>query len=368
MNKHILASLMLTGACTMAGQAQAYTTWTCLGEKEKWSNTTQTMRGASNSFPSGSWRDSLSTAIDRVNQNPSPLRWNKSWGDTSVGVDNGQNEAWFTSDQNLLDGAPARAFIQWDCIDYWIFGKDVEFTEADIIFDNGWNYTTSMSKSNLNAYAGSSRPFQTTAIHEMGHASGLAHTNNTYNIMGQDWDHITANGSTARSYLGEDAAHGLVYLYGTTGSSAEDLAVTHFKRTGASGEYSSHSKTRVTNSSGGSLSTVSINGETGYRVNKGQSVRLELTYENNGKTQQTSADVRYYVSTNDYISTYDTQIGSHTYNLGRNTVYTTNKTLTIPSNLNSGQNYWIGAVIDADGSLSEMTESNNATYLPIRIN
>ncbi len=368
MKSKIFAGLLLAGACTMATQANAYTTWTCLGEKEKWSNPTQTMRGAINSFPAGAWRNSLSAAIDRVNQNPSKFRYTKSWNDTSVGVDNGQNEAWFTSNQTLLAGAPARAFIQWDCIDYWIFGKDVEITEADVIFDNQVAYTTSTSKTSLWPYGGSFRPFQTTAIHELGHGAGLAHTNNTYNIMGQDWDHITANGSTARAYLGEDAANGLVYLYGYSSSNLQDLALTHFKRTGASGEYSAHGKTRLTNSWGGSLSSFTSGGETVYRVNKGQTVRLELTYENNGKSQQTSADVRYYISTNNYISTWDTHIASSTYNLGRNTVYTTTRTLTIPSNLNSGQNYWIGAVIDADGSLSEMTEANNATYLPIRVN
>ena len=217
-------------------QANAYNTWTCLGEKLKWSSNSVTMRYSSVSFPSGSWRSSLDTAIDHLNENPSPFNYSKSYGDTSVAIDNGQSEAWFTSSQSILNGAPAVAYTQYDCIDYWIFGKDVELTEADVIFDNGVSYTTSMSKSNLSAYAGTLRPFQTTAIHELGHGAGLAHTNNTYNIMGDDWDHITANGSTARSYLGEDAANGLVYLYGTTGSSAEDLAVTHFKRTGASGE------------------------------------------------------------------------------------------------------------------------------------
>ena len=30
----------------------------------------------------------------------------------------------------LLGGAPARAFVQMDCVDYWIFGTDVEITEA----------------------------------------------------------------------------------------------------------------------------------------------------------------------------------------------------------------------------------------------
>jgi hypothetical protein len=225
-----------------------------------------------------------------------------------------------------------------------------------------------MTRTNLWNYGGSFRPFQTTAIHELGHALGLAHTNNTYNIMGTDWTHIHANGTTARSYLGEDAANGVVYLYGTSGSTLEDLGVTHWKYLGTSGEYSTHQKTRVTNSSGGALPTFTVSGETGYYVSKGQVVRLELTYENNGKTTQSSSDVRFYVSTNNTISTSDTLLGSTTFSLGRNTVMTTSNSLTIPSSLTSGVTYYLGAVIDADGSLGEMTEGNNATYLPIRIN
>jgi CARDB/Matrixin len=367
MNKQYIkvAGLLLAGVAT---QAHAYTTWECLGEKLDWTSASQTMRYSSVSFPSGSWRTALDTAIDRVNQNPSTFRFNKSYGDTSIGIDNGQNEAWFSSDPGVLSGAPAITYTQWDCIDYWIFGKDVELTEADVIFDVHEAYTTSMTRGNLWEYGGPYRPFQTTAIHELGHASGLGHTNNTYNIMGTDWQHVNVNGTTVRSYLGEDAANALVYLYGTTSASTEDLGVTHWKYRGTSGEYSTHQKTKVYTNTGGSLSTFTVNGETGYKVSKGQIVRFELTYENNGKSYQSSADVRYYVSTNDLISTGDTQIGSTTFTLARDVVYTTYVTLTIPTTLTSGVTYHLGAIIDADGSLAEMTEANNATYLPIRIN
>lgn len=367
MKVQIIKTMALAAICVLTHQASAYSTWSCLGEKMKWSSNSVTMRLASNSFSNSSWRSSMTTAISRVNQNPSRFRFSSSYPDSSVAVDNGQSEAWFTSNQSLLGGAPARAFVQMDCIDYWIFGTDVEITEADVIFDNQRPYTTTMSKTSLWPYGGGSRPFQTTAIHELGHGAGLAHTNNTYNIMGQDWTHITANGATARSYLGEDAAHGLVYLYGTTGSSAEDFAVTHFKRVGASGQYSTHDKTVLRTSSGGALSSFTSGGERVYRVNRGQTIRLELTYENNGKTRRTE-DLGFYVSTNNYISTYDRLIGTRSLDLGRNTVYTTWHYVTIPTNLTRGANYWLGAIIDRNGSLSEMTEANNATYVPIRIN
>ncbi len=361
-----IAALTLTAAC--ASQASAYTVWTCNGEKAKWDSNTVNMRYSAVSFPSGGLRNSLNAAMNRVNDNPSNFRYSRTYGDTSVALGNGQNEAWFSNSASILGGAPAVAYVYRDCVDYWIFGLDNEIVEADVIFDAGVNYTTSMSTSNLWSHSsGGARPFQTTAIHELGHGAGLKHTANTYSIMGQDWTHIHANNTTARSYLGEDAANGLVYLYGTKSNAGQDLSVTHFKRTGSSGGYSSHGKTRLTTSGGGSLSTVTISGETGYRVSKGQTIRAEFSYENNGRSTQTQ-DARFVVSTNKYITTYDTTLKTSNKAVDRYTVYTTSDSITICSNLNSGQNDWIGVIFDANGSLSETTEANNATYLPIRIN
>lgn len=367
--KHMLLKFIAFAACaTLSIHAHAYTTWECLGQKEKWAAETTTMRLGNVSFAPGAWRDAMTTAINRWNQNPSEFRFGVSYNDASVSLDNGQSEAWFSDDAGLLDGAPAVTFIQWDCIDYWIFGTDVEITEADIVFDVAESYTTSTSKSNLWGYGGSYRPFQTTAMHELGHALGLAHTNNTYNMMGQDWTHTHANGSTTRAYSGEDANNGAVYLYGSYTGTLEDLAVTHWKYSGASGEYSTHVRTRVLDSAGNPLPSYNDAGELRYYVSRGQTVRLELTYENNGKTT-TTVPVGYYVSTNDFISTGDTWLGDGSVSLGRNTVFTTSNTyLAIPSSLNYGQKYWLGAVIDRNGAVGEITESNNATYVPIQVN
>jgi hypothetical protein len=362
--RNLLAALLLGG---IACQAHGYTTWECLDVTLDWSTNSVTLRYASASFPAGVWRTALDTAIDRVNQNPSPFRFSKSYNDGAQALDNGENEAWFSDAPDLLNGSPAITYTQYDCIDYWIFGKDVEITETDVIFDSDENFTTSMTRGDLIEYGGALRPFQTTAIHELGHALGLAHTNNTYNIMGWDWQHIHVNGTTARSYLGEDAANGTVFLYGTTNGAAEDLGVVHWKYRDASGEYSRHRKTRVTDNNGGALDTFTVNGETGYEVSRGQTVKLELTYENNGKTHQPGADARLYVSTNDTISTADTELARDAIDINRNTVYTKSTSVVIPNNLTVGRVYYLGAVIDADGSLAEMTESNNATYLPIRI-
>ncbi len=336
----------------------AYTLFTCNGSNIRWNGSGTTLRASGVSFPAGVWQTSLSTSIGRTNENAGAFDFSVLWNEPAVGLGNGENEVWFSSGF----GAPAITNLWWNC-------NTSRFTEADVRFDNTVAYTTSMAKVDLIGYAGSNRPFQTTALHELGHALGLAHTANTYNIMGQDWTHTHANGSTTRSYLGEDANNGIVALYGTNPGTVQDLSISHWRHTGSSGEYSTHSRTRILTSTGGAVSFSTVNGEPRYNVTKGQSYLIEFTYENNGETGQ-STEVGYFVSTNDIITAAtDTRIGGRDgMFLARDTAFTFQAPITIPSNLTSGTNYWIGAIVDEDGTLSEVTETNNATYIGIRVN
>jgi len=245
--------------------------------------------------------------------------------------------------------------------------------EVDIVFDSRISWTTSTNKADLWGYGGSQRPLQTTAIHELGHGLPLNHVNTEYNVMGIDYKHIHVNGSTARAYLGEDAADGAVYLYGLSATRHEDLGVVHWKYRSASGEYSDHIKTKLfyyppVIDGNPELPSFEDGGETRYRVNRGQVIWAEFTYENNGASTQTAVQVGFYISTNATISTSDRRIGGITVNLARNDVFTSRQTVTIPSDLVSGANYWLGVIIDENDRISEMAEWNNATYIPIRIN
>lgn len=365
MKKLLLTSLGLVMALgSLSASAAGWRT--CEGNKIKWDSNTVTMRASNVSFPAGSaYGNALQTSIDRVNDNPSKFNFSLVFGDTSIGRDNGQNETWFTSDPDVHGGAPARALSWRHC--YWAFGWHYGIDEVDVVFNTAENYTTSMSKTNLWPFGGSFRPFQTTAIHEFGHAMGLTHENRWYSIMGSDWTHIHANGDTARAYFGEDGAEGSVILYGATTGSMEDLSLTNFKYLGKDGEYSTHQPTQLFNASNAVLSWFTDAGERRYRVNKGQSVKLELTGENNGKTNQT-VKIAYYISTNNLISTADRLIGTGTVTLNRDQPATFKSNLVIPADLVSGTNYWIGAIVDYDNVLTESTSTNNASYLPIRVN
>ena len=349
----ILGALL---SSALVSSASASTWQTCAGGGNvKWASNSVTLRGGSVSFPSGSsWTNALQSVVSSWSSTPSNMNYGLTLGDTSVALGNGENETWWT---NSL-GAPAICYTWWN--------GSCQLVEADVLFLNTVSYSTSTTKTDLSPYGGGFRPFQTTAMHELGHAQGLGHTADTYSIMGQDWDHIHANGSVATAYPGEDAVAGSVGVYGLTGGGFEDLAVAHWRYTGNSGAYSAHDRTRMYNNSGGLLTNLG-GAEPLYQVKPSQQVQLEMSYENLGKSNQT-VKVGYYLSTNDFISTGDTFLGWQSYTLGRNTVYTVNSMLlTIPSWVTPNATYWVGAYIDYDGTLSETTSSNNAAYTAIKI-
>jgi hypothetical protein len=365
MKKLLLTSLGLL--LTLSSLSASAIGWrTCDGNKIKWGSNAVTMRASSVSFPAGSaYGNALQTSIDRVNDNPSKFNFSLVFGDSSLRRNNGQNETWFTSDAAVHGGAPARALTWSHC--YWLFGWHYGIDEVDVVFNAAESFTASMNKTSLWSFGGAYRPFQTTAVHEFSHAMGLLHENRWYSIMGADWTHIHANGDSARAYLGEDAAEGSVLLYGAASGWMEDLSLTNFKYLGKDGEYSTHQPTQLFNSSNAVLNWFTDAGERRYRVNRGQNVKLELTGENNGKTNQT-VKIAYYISTNNLISTADRLISTGTVTLNRDQPSTFKSNVVIPADLVSGTNYWVGAIVDYDNVLTESTSVNNASYLPIRVN
>ncbi len=362
MNKKLIIINTLFSLLGVSSIQAANFLYNCGGRPVGYASASLSFSASSAGFPAGQiWDQALRVAISRVNENPSRFRITSlSNNDDSVAIGNGQSEIWWSS--NPDESNPAVAYTRYQCNTSTGVGSLIE---SDILFYNKQPYGQTMTATDLWGYGGGFRPFQTTAIHELGHAMGLAHSNSEYNIMGTDWLVLTTNGGVARSYLGTDANYGLLRIYGTSPNSIQDLSLSHWKYLGPDGAYSDHERTRMFNASGSELSSTLVSGEKKYSINKGETVGVQLTAENNGQVSQ-SARVGYYISTDNTITTSDRLLTTESRNIGLNDPLTYIKNLVIPTDLASGD-YWLGAIIDDNNLISEIVEANNATRIPVSL-
>lgn len=332
-----------------------------------------TVHYSTTSFPvSGGWIDALNNTISQYNRNPSNFFLKLAADTNGVNLNNGESETWGSTDQTILNGAPAIAYSYWDCNFF-----TAKMKEGDVIFDytntvsNPFQWTPVRSKSALWSYTNlnGKRLLQGTAMHEFGHASGLLHESRTYNVMGTDFTHLDTSGSTVNAYVGEDTGNALVFLYGLWSAGPLELGVAHWRYTGFSGEYSTHGRTRMFNSAGALLSKTMVAAEPRYNVTRGSTVKVEFTYENMGRATVSSIPVRFYISTDDVITTADRQIGSTTIgSLARDWVSTLKHSVAIPSNLSANTSYWLGVIVNPTSSITETYRDNNTSYIRIRTN
>lgn len=330
----------------------------------KWASASYTISiNPAMAFFAGNEVTAFRAAITTFNQNAS-TSWLASTWDTDMveSPGNGVSEMTMTADNALLCGSMADGCTST----YW--NSSNALTEADIYMDStcSWDYLNSRS-ANI-AYGGTKRPFQTTALHEIGHSMGLGHVNSLYNLMGEDYTFVSSNNDTMYSDVGEDATSGLRALYGSMSSGYEDLALSHWRYSYADGQYSRHARTRLYNSSSVELTKYSTALDQTYSVTKGSSIQAEVTIENNGTVAQYNY-IKFYVSTDRTISTSDTLLSSSYMYASPDSPLTSVYTTSIPSTLTSGGTYYLGAIVDPTGSLTEVNENNNAVYLStIRVN
>ena len=122
-------------------------------------------------------------------------------------------------------------------------------------------------------------------------------------------------------------------------------------------------------SSGGSeLGKTVVGAEPRYNVTRGATVKGEFSYENLGRSTQNGAGVKFYISTNEIISSADTQIRSISVNLARNTPALLSTDMVIPAGLTAATDYWLGVIITTPPGVADGNSSNNTSYIRIRTN
>jgi hypothetical protein len=355
----------------------AYVYWECDGRALKWRTDPVIIRPASVSFPANNpYQAALGGAIAAWNLNPSKHSFLIVLpGVNTVALDNGRNEAWFSDDQDLLKGARAVTFCEYDC------GSGA-ITEADVVFDVNQPLTPYNNKYVLGLYGGSSVPFDALALHEYGHALGIDHEDRWYNIM-YGLAHLHTNGQYAFGYPGEDACNGAVFLYGVDNNPRrQDVAVSHWRITtipglGANGlnrtvvyDHEPHEAAywlEFVETVDGFVAWRDCTSEPRFKVCNGQKIWVEFTYENNGADTQNSISVDFYLSNDDYISANDRLFFSRSMTLGRDVPATWALPVVLPNDLPEGSDYALGVILDKNGSIGETGGGGNATYLHIRI-
>jgi hypothetical protein len=298
----------------------------------------------------------LQNAIAMTYNNPSYAYLTMSIDDDySSDLLNGESESGLTNDSAKLCGAMS------DGCAYVYLNSSGNISEADVFFNSVTSFDNTMSKSATWGYGGASRPLFATGLHEFGHALGLSHTNYTHSIMGTEYTYLNVNGNTYTSHLGEDASYALRAAYGTA-TGWEDLSLSHWRYSAASGEYTVDIRTRFLNSAGAESIKYATSPEPVYLLGKGAVFTAEATLENNGSAAQ-YATIRYYLSADSTITTGDTLLATKAVWTYNGTPDTINQSLTLPKTLVSGQTWFVGAIVDPLGSIAEYDESNNAIYL-----
>lgn len=332
----LIGLVIIAGIC-IPQLAHAYGYQTCSGHNIVWGSGRTTMYISTTSFPAGSsWDSRLQNAMWHWN-NVKGSDFNFYVGrdtDGSHSSSNGRNEVYL---DNSLSGALAVTLKRYHC--YWFFGYHYGIDETDIAFNN--NYSWSTSSYNYGTPTGSPYNVEGVALHELGHALGLNHEdrwmatmNSYYPASGpfgyyKEWDPF-----------GDDRL-GLRFLYPDS-TTETDIAASPLKRTGT-----------------GSSSLVSSPSSAA----RGSYVTIQFTFSNLSTATRTF-DIAFYLSTNNYISSFDTLLGTN-YGAWGSAGYTGtfSRTLWIPSSTTPGT-YYLGFIVDDNFDLTENNENNNSQPMP----
>lgn len=223
-----------------------------------------------------------------------------------------------------------------------------EMSQTDIMFNPAYSWTESFDYALGNNSVINYKPV---VYHELGHAWGLQrgscvedYSYNRPSIMHAYYSNIVEDGLGMHSW----DAYALRELYDnqTSVPARQDIGVESYY------------------SNGGSLANTTTN-TTYYQPGDPITIR-DITVENMSSASTSNLRIRFFLSTNDIISTGDTQIGSYwnwsSFSAG--SWWTGDLSTSIPSNMAPGT-YYVGAIVSRNGSSysGDNYSNNNSTYL-----
>ncbi|MEM7050540.1 MAG: PKD domain-containing protein [Acidobacteriota bacterium] len=220
----------------------------------------------------------------------------------------------------------------------WLFGSQPRIREADILFNPGrvWDFAVNPPPPHPQGPFN----FAIVGIHELGHAFGLAHENDVMGTMDEFYEDGGVIGNFNEIQPHADDVAGARDGYGSAGT-FRDLAASAFRRTA------------------GGISDPIPAPATAAR---NQRITFPFTFENRGTTNQASVRVQFFLSTNRFITTGDTLLGTSTFSINAGVLSTLNASVTIPGNMAPG-NYHLGWIVDPQNAIGEADEGNNAVGL-----
>jgi hypothetical protein len=331
----------------------AFWYWQCGGDPTRWTSD-QTFLINRFNIAAGSADDGdVQEALDRWTLTPG------AWFDFAIGsttadttsTSDGQNRIEYNFPSEVGVG---HAHVRYDtCIDWWP-GQNQDIEEVDVHFVADWLAGAPLTWDHgaPDPRSGSQNPLRSAAVHELGHAVGLSPTNPTHENSLLDTMNAampaggpTGGAASVRVITLPDAARGFRFLYPGSATSVDQFT----------------SNFRLLAGTTGAVLVPSLPS----CAEPGDSLTVFFTIGNRGNLDSPMTSCGVYMSTNDFISTADTQLLDCTWDPGAHgLIESFSFVVNVPLNTPTGTVRFFGMHLDDGLAISESVESNNKVAAP----